>query len=50
MEKAKEFILDDDNPTTCPYDGARTDLIVVRRDYWIEKCLECGEVFRFWIE
>jgi hypothetical protein len=50
MEKAKDFLLDDDNPTTCPYDGARTDLIVVNDDHCVDKCLQCGEVFRFWNE
>jgi hypothetical protein len=50
MEKGKDFFCDQDNPTTCPYDGVRTELIEDLLDYCVEKCLQCGEVYRFWNE
>lgn len=36
-----------DQPTTCPYCGARTDFIEVR-DFQVHVCLneECGAMFR----
>jgi RNase P subunit RPR2 len=50
MKKGKDFICDNDNPTNCPYDGARTELIEALADHCIEKCLQCGESYRFWID
>lgn len=50
MEKEKDFICDHDNPTTCPYDGARTELIEELADHCVERCLQCGEVYNFWNE
>jgi hypothetical protein len=33
---------------TCPEDGARTELVEQYLDHCLEKCLQCGELYRFW--
>ena len=50
MEKANDFICVPNYPNTCPYDGARTDLIEQFIDHSVEKCLRCDETYRFWDE
>ena len=50
MRKKNYFICDQDNPTTCPYDGTRTELIEALADHCVERCLQCDKIYRFWIE
>jgi RNase P subunit RPR2 len=49
MARAKDFFSDFELPNTCPYDGARTALIEQAMDYCVERCLHCGDIYRFWI-
>lgn len=37
-----------DQPNSCPFDGARTDQLEQRENYTVEKCLHCGKLFNFW--
>ena len=47
MKELRDFITGD-QPNTCPYDGARTDMIEDRGDHTIDECLLCHRVFNFW--
>ena len=49
MNKLLEPIdmLANDQPNTCPFDGARTEQLEQRDEYTIEKCLCCNKLFNF---
>jgi hypothetical protein len=48
MRSGDDFICIADYPNTCPEDGARTELVEQYSDHSVEKCLKCGELYRFW--
>ena len=37
-----------DQPNTCPFDGARTELLETRDEFSIERCILCDRRFNFW--
>jgi hypothetical protein len=37
-----------DQPTTCPHDGVRTEMLKDKGDHTIEGCPLCGRRFNFW--
>lgn len=43
-----DMLVDPDFPNTCPFDGARTELLEVRDDYTVEECRHCKRWFNFW--
>jgi len=50
MERQKFFYCDADCANTCPYDGARTELIEQLEKSTLEECLHCGDTYQFWYE
>ena len=41
------FIADPDQPFTCPYDGARTEMVSASQFLHIEQCPCCNRVITF---
>lgn len=55
QERDRHALVANDQPTTCPHDGARTEQVgTTKRDvfgrYLIEECLDCGRQFRVYEE
>jgi len=40
-----EYILDDEQPTTCPACGSRTEFIEITSQRQVHRCLDCGFSF-----
>jgi hypothetical protein len=47
MSEILTFIADDDQPFTCPYDGARTMPVSDNGVVYTERCIECNKLFNF---
>lgn len=50
QRKVDDNLIASENPTTCPYDGARTEWLGSGKDdtnqpYQIEECLECKRLY-----
>jgi hypothetical protein len=49
MHETVDFIASDHAwPNTCPYDGARTDLVEAHQHHTKEQCPVCEQIFYFW--